>query len=119
MFKRKKKDTAEYQDWSPHWALKVAYRVWMVIFTIAKVMMGAVATVALICVVCAFAVLGTLSEYLEGDILPTANLVLDNYEMDAPSTVYCVNSDGQIEVLQELYASTDWKKQLTKKFPRH
>ena len=118
MFKRKKKDTAEHQDWTPHWALKTAYRVWMIIFTVAKVMMGAVATVALICVVCAFAVLGTLSEYLEGDILPTANLVLDNYEMDAPSTVYCVNSDGQIEVLQELYASTDWKMATYEEIPQ-
>ena len=118
MFLRKKKDTAERQDWTPHWSLKTAYRIWMVVFSVVKVMMGAAATVMLIGVVCAFAVLGTLSEYLEGDILPTANLVLDNYEMDAPSTVYCVNSDGEIEVLQELYASTDWKKATYDEIPQ-
>ena len=91
-------------------ALAVAYKIWMVIFTTGKVIIGAVSTVLLICVVCGFALMGTLSEYLEDDILPNANLVLENYEMDAPSTVYCVNDNGQIQVLQELYASTDWKK---------
>lgn len=88
----------------------VAYKTWMVIFTSLKVIVGAVATVLLICIVCGFALMGTLGEYLENDILPNAGLVLENYEMDAPSTVYCVNDNGQIQVLQELYASTDWKK---------
>lgn len=110
MAKRNTNDAAQRQDWTPHWGLRLAYRIWMAIFSVAKVLLGAAATVLLICVVCGFAVLGTLSEYLETDILPNANLVLDNYEMDAPSTVYCVNDNGEIEVLQELYASTDWKK---------
>ena len=110
MAKNNNNGAPQHQDWIPHWGLRVAYKVWMAIFSVSKVVLGAVATVALICVVCGFAVMGTLSEYLENDILPNASLVLDNYEMDAPSTVYCVNDDGQIEVLQELYASTDWKK---------
>jgi len=57
-----------------------------------------------------FSVAGVLGDYLENDILPTADLVLENYEMDAPSYVYSVNDKGEIAVLQELYASTDWKK---------
>ncbi len=90
--------------------LNVLYRVWMAFFAAAKVAIGAAATVLLICLVCGFAFMGVLADYLEGDILPSASLVLESYDMDAPSYVYSVNSEGQIELLQELYASTDWKK---------
>ena len=108
--KRKEQDTRERQSWTPHWGLNLAYRIWMVVFSAAKIFIGAVATVVLIAGVCAFSFAGILGEYLESDILPDANLVLESYELAAPSTVYCVNDAGQIEVLQELYASTDWKK---------
>ena len=104
------KKKVEWQDWKPHWSLDMVYKIWMTVFVSAKVVVGAVATVALIGVVCAFAFVGILSDYLETDILPAADLVLENYEMDAPSYVYSVNEAGEIEVLQELYASTDWKK---------
>ena len=46
----------------------VAYKTWKVIFASLKVIVGAVATVLLICIVCGFALMGTLSEYLENDI---------------------------------------------------
>ena len=107
---KKNQDMPERQSWTPHWGLSLAYRIWMVLFSGAKILIGAVATVLLIGVVCAFAFAGVLGEYLETDILPDANLVLESYELAAPSTVYCVNDAGQIQVLQELYASTDWKK---------
>ena len=110
MSKNKKQDMPERQNWTPHWCLNLAYKIWMAVFSASKVIIGAVATVVLIGVVCAFSFAGILGEYLEGDILPDANLVLESYELDAPSTVYCVNDAGQIQVLQELYASTDWKK---------
>ncbi len=107
---KKNRDARQYQSWTPHWCLHLAYRIWMVVFSTAKVLIGALATVLLIAVVCAFSFAGVLGEYLETDILPDANLVLESYELAAPSTVYCVNDAGQIQVLQELYASTDWKK---------
>ena len=99
-FKRKKEQKPDRQ---PN---KLLSAVW----SACKVVLGAVITVLLIGVVCAFSVLGVLGTYLESDILPDANVVLENYELDAPSTVYCVNDAGQIQVLQELYAVTDWKK---------
>lgn len=109
-FGKNKKNMPARQDWKPHWSLDLVYKVWMAIFATAKVAVGAISTVLLICVVCAFSVVGILGEYLETDILPDASVILEDYELDAPSTVYCVNDDGQIQVLQELYASTDWKK---------
>lgn len=112
MFQKKnnKKDKPVRQDWKPHWSLNTLYRIWMVVFSAFKIVAGAFATVLLIGVVCAFVFVGILGDYLESDILPSASLVLENYDMDAPSYVYNVNEAGEIEVLQELYASTDWKK---------
>lgn len=107
---KKRQDALERQDWKPHWGILLAYRVWMVLFSAIKICVGAFATVALIGIVCIFSFMGVLGEYLETDILPDANVVLESYELDAPSTVYCVNDNGQIQVLQDLYASTDWKK---------
>lgn len=89
---------------------KVFYRIWMTVFTVLKIALGAAATVVLICFVCGFVFAGILGNYLETDILPNAAVVLDDYAMDAPSYVYFVNGNGQIELQQELYASTDWKK---------
>ena len=114
--KNNQQDAPRPENNSGDWKA-LAYKIWMVVFTSGKVIVGAVATVLLICIVCGFALMGTLSEYLENDILPNAGLVLENYEMDAPSTVYCVNDNGQIQVLQELYASTDWKKATYEEIP--
>lgn len=110
MSKKNKDNSQQHQDWKPHWSLEMVYKVWMVVFTCIKVVGGALATVLLIGIVCVFSVAGVLGDYLENDILPTADLVLENYEMDAPSYVYSTNDKGEIAVLQELYASTDWKK---------
>ena len=110
MSDKKNRIFEQHQDWQPHWVLNLLYKAWKGIFGIGKIVLGAAVTVILIFVVCGFSFVGVLSEYLETDILPNASLVLEDYELDAPSTVYCVNEHGQIEVLQELYTSTDWKK---------
>lgn len=107
---KKNKNDPQRQDWKPHWSLQLLYKIWLVIFTAVKVAIGAASTVLLILVVCGFVCAGILADYLETDILPTASLVLEDYELDSPSYVYSVNSNGEIEILQELYASTDWKK---------
>ena len=98
------------QEWTPDWRLRLAHKIWSAVFTAAKVVAGAAVTVVLIGLVCCFVLVGVLADYLETDILPTASLVLEDYVLDAPSYVYCINADGQIEVLQDLYSSTDWKK---------
>ncbi len=103
-------NNADRQGGTPRFSWNGVYKIWRVVFTCLKIAVAALATVFLICVVCAFSFAGILGDYLEDDILPTADLVLENYEMDAPSYVYSVNEKGEIAVLQELYASTDWKK---------
>ena len=108
--KNNKKEQPVWQNWEPHWVMNLLYKIWLGVFATFKVIAGAASTVLLICIVCGFVFVGILGDYLETDILPSAGLVLENYEMDAPSYVYSVNESGEIEVLQELYASTDWKK---------
>ncbi|MBR7122051.1 MAG: transglycosylase domain-containing protein [Oscillospiraceae bacterium] len=98
------------QEWKLDKIAAVAKKIWLVLFACFKIFAGAAATVLLICLVCGFSFLGILSGYLENDILPSANLVLESFDMEKPSYVYSVNEAGDIEVLQELYASTDWKK---------
>ena len=98
------------QEWTPDWRLRMLYKIWKVLFATVKVVLGALATALLVGVVCCFVLVGVLADYLETDILPTASLVLEDYMLDSPSYVYSVNANGEIEILQELYASTDWKK---------
>ena len=99
-------------------AIKVIDKVLKPILIALKIAVGAAATVALIVVVCGFVFAGILGNYLEKDILPNATVVLDDYFMDSPSYVYSVNESGEIELLQELYASTDWKKADYEEIPK-
>ena len=101
-----------------HPVTKAFYRAWKPVFAGIKIAIGAVSTILLILLVCGFVFAGILGDYFEDDILPNAAVVLDDYDMDAPSYVYCVNSDGEIELLQELYASTDWKKATYDEIPQ-
>ena len=93
-------------------------KVWKVLFALLKVTAGALATVLLICIVCGFVFMGIMGDYLEQDILPNAAIVLGDYEMDAPSYIYYVDEEGKIVELQELYASTDWKKATYEEIPQ-
>ena len=116
--KPKKGKKPEVQDREGNKTLDILYKSWLAVFAGIKVVFGAIATVGLIGVVCCFVLVGVLANYLETDILPTANLVLEDYMLDSPSYVYNVNEDGEIEILQELYASTDWKKAEYNEIPK-
>ncbi len=104
--KKNKKAQQEVQDWRPHWSLATVYKVWMAVFTAFKIALGALATVLLIAIVCGFAFVGVLGDYLENDILPNAGLVLENYDMEETSYLYYVDGDGEIKQLQQIYADT-------------
>ena len=103
--KKKKKDPR--QSWKPHWVPDTVYKVWLAIFATIKIAMGAVATVLLIVVVCGFVFVGVLGEYLENDILPDAEMVKENFDMDETSFIHYVDSTGNIQELQQIYASSD------------
>ena len=101
---RKKK---QRQEWNPHWLLKILYGIWYLAVAAVKIAAGAVATVALICLVCAFVFVGILGSYLQEDILPEANYSLENVSLDQTSFVYYVDADGNIQQLQQIYTTAD------------
>ncbi len=102
-----KKKKVPRQSWRPHWLPNAVYKVWMAAFAVLKIAAGALATVLLICVVCGFVFAGVLGDYLQEDILPDSEMVKENYDLDETSYVHYVDADGNIQELQEIYASTD------------
>ena len=99
----------EKKDWLSSPTMATLLKIWQIVFVSAKIIIGAVATVALIFVVCVFVLMGIMGDYLKDEKLLDEKLILENYNMDEPSYVYFVNSEGEIEELQKLHASTDWK----------
>lgn len=104
--KKKKRNSVPRQNWNPHWVLELIYRVWRVLFAAFKIACGAAATVLLIGIVCCFVFVGVLGDYLQEDILPLANIDLDSYEYEQNSYLYYVDSDGQIQEYQKIFAET-------------
>ena len=107
--KRKKKEPR--QSWKPHWLPDTVYKLWLAVFAVFKIALGALATVLMIVVVCGFVFVGILGDYLQEDILPDAEMVKENYDMDETSFIHYVDSNGNIQELQEIYAQTtdrDW-----------
>jgi len=81
----------------------------MFVFGAAKIAIGAVATVLIICVICGLVFVGALGDYLQSDILPNADMDKENYSLDQTSTLYYLDSNGEVQILQEVYASTSRK----------
>ncbi len=102
--KRKKQEPR--QDWNPHWGLSTAAKIWKILFAIFKVAVGAAATVLLIAVVCGFVFAGILGDYLQDDILPMADMDMEGYDHEQNSYLYYVDSEGRIQIYQQVFAET-------------
>ena len=107
MFFKKNKDV-ERQEWKPHWFFRMLYKLWLLAFTVFKIAVGAAATVVLIVAVCMFVFVGTLGDYLQDDILPSASMnnILTEYEHEQNSYMYYVDASGEIQLYQNIYADT-------------
>lgn len=103
---KKKRKSISRQKWEPNWLLKALYRLWRAVFAACKIGIGAAATVLLICVICGFVFVGVLGDYLQEDILPMANLDLENFDYEQNSYLYYVDADGQIQEYQKVFAET-------------
>ena len=105
---KKKRAKRQRQDWNPHWLLKILYALWMTVLAAAKIAVGAVATVLLIVLVCGFVFVGILGQYLESDVLPeSANYEFNVSDLEQTSNMYYVDSNGNIQLLQELHTVYD------------
>ncbi len=95
------------QSWKPHWLPGGVYQALKVLVGVFKIALGAAATVFLIAVVCGFVFVGILGAYLEEDILPDSQIQKENFDMDETSYMHYVDSEGNIQDLQQIYASID------------
>ena len=96
------------QEWNPHWSLKLLYTLWTTAFSVFKIAIGAAVTVVLIVLVCGIVFAGTLGDYLQNDILPeAADWSLDDYILEETSFLYYVDNNGDIQLLQQIYTTTD------------
>lgn len=107
--KRRQPTPRPRQQWRPPWILVLVQRLWMVAFGLAKIAVGAAATVAIIFVVCGLVFVGTLGDYLQNDILPNAGQNLDDIDLEQTSVIHYVDSSNNIQTLQEIYTTVDRK----------
>ncbi len=105
LFDKNKK--VQRQDWKPHPVLRVLYRVWRIAYSGLKIALGALATVLLICVVCAFVFANFLGSYLQEDVMSRAEMNLDDYNLDKTSYIYYLDENDDIQILQQIYSTTD------------
>ena len=103
MFNGKKRKPPR-QEWKPNAILRILYAAWRVAFGAFKIALGAAATVLMIGVICAFVFVGVLGDYLQDDILPMADIDINNYDLDQKSYMYCLDSNGNIQKYQEIFA---------------
>jgi len=108
--KNKQKAKIPRQTWQPHPSVRVLGNVWQVIFTTFKIIAAALGTVLIIGAVCAAVFVGVLGDYLEQDVAPLAGVDLDGFDLDQNSTVYYVDENGDITVLQNIHAKnkSEW-----------
>lgn len=97
------------QEWKLPWSVDTMERVWKIVLSTLKVVAGAFVTVLLIGIVCGFVFVGILGDYLQEDVLPLAGMEIEDVEMDKNSTMYYVDENGDIQVYQQIFASTTSK----------
>ena len=96
------------QEWNPHWTLKLLYGLWSVAYSAFKIAIGAAVTVVLIVLICGVVFVGLLGDYLQNDILPEAeNWSIEDYGVEETSFLYYVDSNGDIQQLQQIYTTVD------------
>ena len=118
MAEEKKKKIVR-QDWQPHWVVNMLHKVWLALFAAFKIAAGAAATVLIICGVCGFVFVGLLGDYLEEDILPAAEQDLEDTTLDQTSWFYYLDSNGEIQRLQQVFATTSREWASYEEIPEH
>lgn len=106
MFDGMKKRKPLRQEWKPNFFLRLLYAAWRVAFGAFKIAAGAAGTVLMIVVICAFVFAGVLGDYLQDDILPMADIDIESYDLEQNSYLYYVDSNGQIQKYQDIFATT-------------
>ena len=105
-FKRRMKKPR--QKWEPHWLIKLLFTFLTAFWSLAKIAIGAAATVVLIVLICGTVFVGILGNYLQDDILAeAADWSVEDYDLERTSFIYYVDSSGDIQQLQQIFTTTD------------
>ena len=105
--KERRRRRPERQNWHPNFFLRVLHRAWRIGLSFIKIAGAAVATVLLIGIICGFVFVTMLGQYLQEDIIPLAQINLENYDMERTSYVYYFDENGNPQILQKLETTTD------------
>ena len=82
------------------------FRVWTAAYGVIKVVLGAAATVALVCLICMFVFVNIVAGYLEQDIMPNASISLGDHDVELNSYLYCVD-DNEFVMYQKVFATVN------------
>ncbi len=105
---KKRRAKKPRQEWKPNFLLKLLYAAWMAVFSVFKIAIGAVATVLLIVLVCGLVFVGILGDYLQNDILvESQNYELNISDLDQTSSVFALDSQGNIQLVQRIHTTVD------------
>ena len=105
--KEKRQRRGRRQQWTPNLLVWLLHKVWRVGISVMKIAAGALATVFLIAVVCGFVVVTVLGDYLQEEIIPLAEMNLDDYTLEKTSYIYCYDEKGNVQILQQVHSTTD------------
>ena len=94
------------QAWKPTVYLRFLHGIWNGVYSAFKIFAGALATVFVITAVCVLGFVTILANYFQEEIIPTANVQLDSFDLEQNSYVYYLNGDD-IEILQRVYLSVN------------
>ena len=105
---KRRRKKRERQDWDPHWSIKTLYTLGSAALSALKIAIGGCLTVVLILLICGVVFVGTLGDYLQDDILTEASdWSIDDYDLEKTSFIYYVDNHGDIQLLQQIYTTTD------------
>ena len=95
------------QLWKPNRILRILSVLWTGFYSCLKIALGAFVTVAIIVGVCLLIFVSTLGDYLEEKVLPSnTEVTLESLDISQNSTMYYLDENGDIQVLQKLHATT-------------
>jgi penicillin-binding protein 1A len=108
MARQMRKKKAPRQSWRPHWSLRFLRSLWLIAFNALKIVLGAVATVAIIVGICLVVLAGSVGDYLDQEILSQVETEdMENRDINLNSNVYYVDGNGDIQMLQNIFAENN------------
>ncbi len=82
-------------------------KVWKKVAKVLRALTLTLGALLLVAVIGGVVFVTMLASYLQENILPMAEVDLDGYDLERTSYLYYYDSNGEIQVLQQLYSGTD------------